>query len=443
MIFVCILVLSPSLSVFADSPSGVDVQVDKSDKGIWTLSYQLNKQVNRLGFTRNPDDSRVNRWHAVSKDFEIIEFDKKEYLRRKDRKAFSQVSVILTPTYKHLSKDYGPFSPYSDGGMLIHTGRLFACAENCDDDINAWKVTLTAPEGEHIIVNGKLYQGTASWSDKNDGKNIYVGKQKPIETESVIAVIDSGLPDEIRKSLNADIPKLMDYFESKLGKPGRSELSQGKPMLYASYAKVDGGSSQGGTLPNQIFIHWNINNLEDKVKERKFIDQTTWFFAHEVAHLHQRSNVGVLYAEENQSWLHEGNADWLAALALIELYPESKVFVEERIAKFEDNCVKGLKQFPLIEAAEKGQFGLYYTCGLLIHQAIDRAVQGKSNSQKNIYSLWNEFRLQVESGENKGPDTFLSLVENYTTKSLVKTINDIVSQKLDNPELVLKGLEKL
>jgi len=74
--------------------------------------------------------------------------------------------------------------------------------------------------------------------------------------------------------------------------------------------------------------------------------------------------VGVLYGESNQSWLHEG------------------------------------------DAADKGQFGLYYTCGLLIHQAIVQAVQKKSKGLKNIYSLWNEYPQKVEQGYEKGPETF-------------------------------------
>ncbi len=87
-------------------------------------------------------------------------------------------------------------------------------------------------------------------------------------------------------------------------------------------------------------MHWNSNDLEKKVKDRQFINQTIWFFAHEVAHLFQRSQTGALHAESNQSWLHEGNADWLAALALLDLYPESTQYVTGKVARFEDNCLE-------------------------------------------------------------------------------------------------------
>ena len=46
------------------------------------------------------------------------------------------VKFTLTPTYRHLSKDYAPFSPFSDGGLLFHSGRFFACADECADSDN-------------------------------------------------------------------------------------------------------------------------------------------------------------------------------------------------------------------------------------------------------------------------------------------------------------------
>ena len=39
---------------------------------------------------------------------------KGEYIVRKDRREFTRVIFTLTPTYRHLSGDYAPFSPFSD-----------------------------------------------------------------------------------------------------------------------------------------------------------------------------------------------------------------------------------------------------------------------------------------------------------------------------------------
>jgi hypothetical protein len=419
----------------ADVSSGVDIDVVKSKIGEWSLSYKAEDTVKKLGFMRNPDQSRIERWRPVSDEFVISYIEGEEYILRKDGKGFSQVQLTLTPTYKNLSKDYGPFSPFSDGGMLIYSGRLFACMDSCSEEINSWNISLTVPDDEHIIVNDTVHSSFAKWQDNDSGKNIYVGKQKPIVTDSVIAVIDSGLPRRIKVSLNNDIPKLMTYFEQRLGK-----LVGIKPTLFASYANINGTSSQGGTLPNQIFMHWNSNDLEAKVRDEKFIKQTSWFFAHEVAHLYQRSSSGQLYAESNQSWMHEGNADYLASLALLDLYPESKQYVDAKIKRFRGYCIKGLERFPLIEAAEKGEFGLYYTCGLLIHRAIDRVAKSNSDSKQDIYSVWNEFRNRVEKGAEIGDKTFLSVVDEYASKELSELVKQLVEQKLKSPANALDKL---
>ena len=138
--------------------------------------------------------------------------------------------------------------------------------------------------------------------------------------------------------------------------------------------------------------------------------------------------------------MHEGNADWLAALALLNLYPKTEEYITEKEDRFKKHCVDGLKELSLIEAADEGQFGLYYTCGLLLHRAIDHAIQKKSNCLKNIYSLWNEFRQKVEHGDEKGPETFLALVEQDTSKELVIRIKKLVETKLNRPEDTLNRL---
>lgn len=424
-----ILLLCFSFHTWAAVESKVDVSIVKSKQGDWTLTYKTHKPASRLSFIRNPDASRIERWKPSDTSFEIVSIEDQEFVIKKDGSQFTQVSLLLTPTYKHLSKDYAPFSPYSDGGVLLYTGRLFACIDNCPDEVNQWQFSLQVPEGEHMVLNGKIQTGVGSWIDNDDGRNIYVGTQKPLETDNVIAVIDKGLPDKIKNSLDADIPKLMNYYEQRLGK-----LTGIKPTLFASYANIDGHSSQGGTLPSQIFMHWDQNNLSSKVSDNKFLNDTIWFFAHEVAHLYQTE----FYGDRHESWLHEVHADWLAALALLELYPETEDYVTNRIDRFRTHCAKGLTNFSLIEAADKGRFDLYYTCGLLIHQAIDATLQQQGDN--NIYDLWTAFQQQAESDNMKASDLFLSITEKWTSPELVERIEEIVKSKLSNPEQSLNLL---
>ncbi|MDN3653154.1 hypothetical protein QWY77_10365 [Thalassotalea ponticola] len=185
-------------------------------------------------------------------------------------------------------------------------------------------------------------------------------------------------------------------------------------------------------------MHWNLNNLNERVSDNKFVNDTICFFAHEVAHLYQNSRIGDIYGESDESWLHEGHADWLAASALQELYPDTREYVANKIDRYRNHCAKGLRQFPLVEAADKGRFDLYYSCGLLIHQAIDLALQ--KHAKKDIYSLWVDFRKQAETGDTKGSKVFLAHTEKWTSKALVNRINEVIESKLSSPENTLNQL---
>ena len=418
------------VTTFVYAADAVNIEIIKTEEGSWSVNYKVKDKVGRIAFDRNPDNSRTTRWISKSDEIMISFQDNKEYIVRKDGKLFDQARFFLTPSYIHLSKDYGPFSPYSDGGSLIHSGRFFACIDSCNNENQIWKLSLTVPKGEHIVVNGKIHQSSVNWLDRNSGQNVYAGKQTPIETAEFIAVIDQGLPLAIKESLDRDLPSMTTYFEERLGELAKDK----KPTLYASYANIEGQSAQGGTLPNQIFMHWNVNDLHSQVKKSSFINGTTWFFAHEVAHLYQSGENSRLDHEDGDSWIHEGNADFLASELLLDSYPKSNAYVAARFEKSKARCITGLNKLALIEAANKNEFRLYYSCGLLIHKAIDREVKRVSNSKNNIYSVWNRYRKKVKAGAPANQSTFLSVVGEFSGTNIVNQVSKMVNSRLDDPK---------
>ena len=94
----------------------------------WQVRYDFAQPVDKLEFRRSPDDSRGRTW-LPDQGFEIITTDRGEVARRKDGAQFRTVRFRMSPTYSVLPKEYAPFSPFGDGGMLFHTGRFFACQD--------------------------------------------------------------------------------------------------------------------------------------------------------------------------------------------------------------------------------------------------------------------------------------------------------------------------
>lgn len=418
-----------------DHMSKVSTVLTKSEDAKWQVLYTTDKPVKRLGFVRNPGDQRVKRWSSQDKNLELVYQDGNEFIQTKDGSTFNRAVFELTPVYTPLPKDYAPFSPYSDGGILVHSGRFFACVDACQDETNGWSVTVVIPKADHMVVSGKIYRERHQWIDKDNGQNVYVGQQKPLETEHFLSIVDSALPQVMKDKLDRDMPKLMEYFAKKLGAIHNGQ----KAALYVSYANKPGTSHQGGTFDNQVFMHYDLNNLEEMAGKKHFIDETTWGLAHESAHFYQEGEA-ALVLEHNQSWLHEGSADWFAALASLAQDPKSKDYVNKRIQQAEKVCANGLKEMRLLDAAEKGRFDLYYKCGMLIHRAIDNLLRDKTAGKQNIFTHWRTYRAMVEQGESAGPDLFLQLVGDTVSRALADQIHLLISEKHDDPKPLIEQL---
>ena len=401
--------------------------IQKVDSVTWIVDYKTSRPVERIAFKRNPDDSRTRRWRPASSEYRVYVEGELEFIGRKDGKSFTKVQLYLTPTYTHLPKDYAPFSPFSDGGMLIHTGRFFACENLCGDSVNEWSFKLSVPDDEHIIVNGVTAGSEATWVDSDSGRSIYIGHQVPVESNGFLTMVDVGLPKSIKDALDRDIPKITAYFESQLG-----DLPEGRqPTFFASYSKVEGTSVQGGVLPDQIFIHWDKNDLDKVSEDTTFIYDLLWMFAHEVGHYFQR--FGAIDIDLSESWIHEGHAEMLAYDGLTQLYPMSGAYLEMKASRFEESCASDLEGISLKDAAKNGRFQAYYSCGFLIYHLISRVHRDKVGDNMSPYELWKLFSSKKESTSYASTDAFLESVTELSHKRLSESIRRFINSVHDKP----------
>jgi len=417
---------------------GADVFLSKSASGEWKVKFTVSEPTKRLAFIRNPNDARTKRWKPLSDDFIIEYLEGKEFIKRKDGAKFSSSSFLLTPTYIPLPKDYAPFANFSDDGTLVYDGRFFACSNECDHDIDyLWNFELSAPRADNILVNEMVTKNKAVWKSRDSGTNVYVGKQKLDTTSDLITLIDVGLPSEIKASLSLNLPKIMDYFIDKF-----SHLDQ-KHSLFASYKKTsqEGVGSQGGVLPNQVFMHWYGRDLEKAVKKDIFLKGTVWFFAHEVAHMYQKKTSQT--KNDSEAWLHEGAADKFAMEAMLFVEPDSTIYIEKRIEEFKQSCEKGIQGFSLSKATEKGQFGLHYSCGFLIHHSIDIITKKRFPDGDGIFDIWREYQQRVKDGAEANQETYLKIVGEYTSEPHKVLIENFIADSKSNYSALIDSYETL
>jgi hypothetical protein len=352
----------------------------------WQVRYDFARPVDKLEFKSSPDDSRGRTW-LPDQGFEIVTTDHGEVARRKDGAQFRTVRFRMSPAYSVLPKEYAPFSPFGDGGMLFHTGRFFACQDRCPADA-AWTMYLSAATEDQIILDGKALKAQAHWTDRDDGRSIYVGKNAPQQTADFIAVLDTALPERIRSQLLAQLPEFMHLFSGKLG------VLPIRPMLFVSYdvSHPKGWGRQGGVLPGQVFVHFYGSKWPAEMEKPGFPDDLAWHFAHEAAHLYQ----GSTSTESGDAWITEGGAEAFAAMAM---RADASAYVQSNQEEALGKCRDFLKGRSVHDAIAAGTYDAAYSCGMLINLAIDSKVR-LATKHDGLYAVWRNYLQRARKKES-------------------------------------------
>lgn len=406
------------------------IEIKAAPARSWRVTWRAPSAVRELVFPRSADDSRVHTWTAPA-DFEITFAEGSERVRRRDGAPFRTVTLDVPAAYRFLPKDYAPFAPFGDGGLLSHTGRLFACGGDCPSDAR-WAFTLQFAGWRHALVEGRLHGSPVAWSDSGAGRYVYVGDTTPLATPQLDAVLDRALPDAIRDQLLRQLPAFMTLFADRLG-PVRDKLT-----VFVSYdvSPQQGGGRQGGVLPGQVTVHFYGAQWPQQMTEPGFADDLAWHFAHEAAHVYQRQ----LEAEEGgNAWIHEGGAEAFAALAMRTVAPEANASVDARIAEAPDACRRILGTRSVRAAIEAHDFDASYACGLVIALAIDQGVRRVRPDLDGLYAVWRDYleRAGATPASTDRAALFLDSVERAGGAGLAAWVQRATSDPrpvLDLPE---------
>jgi len=431
-IIVSLIISGCSPVVDHEAVPNVQTSLEILTEDILRVSYSTSRPTKQLFLKRTPDKQRATRWISPDGKFTIEHEDKVDVIKRTDGTSFDTAAFNIPMKYTTLPKDYAPFMPYRETGMLIHSGRFHVCLQKCDDENReqVFPMKVVAHISESLILLGETLKGTQMWDDQKDGTMIYIGRSKPLETNYVIALVDAALPQDIQDPLDELFPQLMAYYVEKLGALDR------KPMLFASldrHSGPDGNpnsnnfSSQGGTLPGQVFMHFAGDAwFEDEdVRGPNITGYLEWFFAHEAGHLYQRGADYI--SDENDAWIHEGGADAFAVLALSKLDKSTPAYIQKRKKEAVESCLEGLKKGPLDTAADRGDFDIIYSCGMIIQLSIDKAVRQKSNESSDLFTVWVDFLERVKLGNAWNSATFLDVVESHGGSDVRALSEDIIA----------------
>jgi hypothetical protein len=435
LLLACALLACAGASPLPAAPEAPRIAIDLVPGGDqWEVRYTLPSPARELRFVRvDAKGRRAASWMPVDASLAITLEDGEEVVRRTDGAPFDRAAFRMAPRYVELDKDYAPFSPFGDGGMLVHTGRFHACAGRCAGG-EAFTLSLQPLTGAHAIVHGQVVDAV-NIEDRDSGTNLYVGRALPVATPDVVAVIDGAFPADTRARLESLLPRLMAFYGRELG------ALDSRPMLYASRDEAHPGGGygyQGGTLPGQVFMHFY--GRHEAFATPAFAARVDWFFAHEAAHLYQQFSA---LADPGDSWIHEGGADALAAIALQALDVIDADAVRARLGQSLADCARGISAQPLQQAHAGGVFEAYYSCGFVLQMAVDAAARRASKDACGLACVWREFQQDVAAGKPWNGDTFIAVVARRSDARTAGFLRQVTREAVVEPEAALRaGLEE-
>lgn len=430
----------PAIEAESDAntaPGGEAAHVRLSPAGEthWRAEFSWTSPVDQLALIRSSSGLRAERVRLLDEAFEIVTTEEGDIIRRTDGGAFTQVAVLEPVAIEVASGGYLPFAQFGDGGLLLHTGRFHACAGPCPldetGDEGPWTFEIDPGAEERMIVNGAVVTGVHRFTDTANGTKVYVGDGAIIEGDGMVAVVDTHLPVEVTQHLEALFPELLTYFSAQLG------ALDDTVMLFASYnvpGDVNGSTVKGGTLPSQVFMHFEGSTMAAFAESEEFPSFLSWFFAHEAAHLFQDHSHSRY--DRADSWIHEGAADAKAYLALRDLGAAPADYLQHRLERAHGACSQALADGPLRGAEERGApFLTYYECGLILHLAVDAAARRETG--QSFYEVWRSFTQATRAGAPWDVTGFSAVVEAAAGPATARFVEAVVLRPLDDPARTL------
>lgn len=444
-------ILSISTFTFASNNKS-DIQIHvyyQSDSDSWKVRYDLPKATKSIVFSRNSHFDRRKLYRIDEQLFEWAQDGDALAIKRKDGSSFNSLSLNFLSYYDVLQKDYAQNIKYADGGVLLYTNHLTIDIKDIED-----KSELTSSESperdpsnnsltdttlfhfyspkKKIVFLGNRYDSKAQYVLSGNGTYVYFGDIKPIETETMIAVIDSKLPKWTWRRTQKYFPELFEYYKEKTEQPLNF-----KPIVFFNYGERDADYSNysGGTLDGVVQL--TINGRRWETENTAQFNLLFHFLAHEATHFWN----GQMFSpkEPMHSWMHEGGADAFANFAMLEF---GLINSEQFLGKFEsavNRCLLNKGKESLEQSLKLSRFQNYYACGAAMALASHYAVK-TSNSDKSLFDLWK--LIFKESSEKKayteenyfdalkqltGSDKLPKLLARFSSQSGVNNQQEVMS----------------
>jgi hypothetical protein len=349
----------------------------------WTVDYVFNDDAPIWAFQRSAL-LRVGRspwrpaWWSVETPGVVLERQGRyDVLRTTDgRPVPREVRIVMHPQAGDLEADYDPALIFTDGTVALYSGQFdvlplgsVEAARALPLDLNGVDLPNSDPAEVrwHDKAGPVLFKGERLDAPQAIDADTYVlfGDARIRQGSGVTTVIDPGLPRWLGEELGQFTPRVMGFYESRLG------ASKGAaPTLMVSWTgPTEHVSSMGGSvLPGLISMNFEGEGVLDP--DAAALSRARWFIGHESAHFWLGSN-GLKYQFAREAWITEGGADLMAVRAIQAIDPTYDARAE--LQREVDDCVSLATGKSIATAGERGDNRAYYACGAVWSMAYEAA----------------------------------------------------------------------
>ena len=415
----------------ASNPSPFISLEKESGSNYWRATWHLDRPTRELRFERR-SAFRSGVFEILTPGFTMERDGDTEVLRTAGQPV-QTITARFAEFDRELVKEYEFFQTFSDGSVAIYTGHLVARptyeTEPADCDscfIRTFR--FIAPPSTRAMVDGRFVPSPFNWrDDEKEGTYVYFGSIEPIESKDMIAIIDPAMPGWLEDETRRVIPQLFALYTERFGEKLRE-----RPTVLFNYedSGSSGYSTSGGTLPGLIQL--TVDGAAWTDRSDSALQHLFHFLAHESVHLWNGQLIN--YPDTEDSWMHEGSADALAERTMLDLgIIDRQAFLEYQTTAI-NTCRKGLASFPLRDAAGRGAFQLYYSCGNAIALFTESAI-----TEKDLFGFWNRLiNRVVDSGRASfdAGDYFAVLKEAGARDGDVERLRKFVGEQATPDELV-------
>lgn len=418
--------------------TGATATVTERSDGRFDIDYVFAEPHRVMVFSRSGGDHRIGAWQPQTDGVRL------ERLNGLDVLVFDaprdRLSLVAEPRFVSPEGDYSPFVDFSDGGLALFTGQFEllpvadeAAAAALEGRLDRWQgeqrpLGVRVRSDRRIVFDGEVREGEIEHTTTGGSAFVYLGEGAIVEGRSYIGVIDRGLPEWVRASVESDMETIFETYESRWDRP-----LQDKAVLYFAFGGYDhpGFSNKGGVAGPVIMLDSSGEAMREASPDLR--NYLNWFFAHEVAHQFQNGSP-ARHGDTADSWIHEGGASAMAN-EIVAGMDGGAAYLDAAYARAWAGCLPALETGPLRGAGARGHFRAYYDCGSLVSLIAAAGTPGG-----DLYAIWHAMQhAAVEMDEAISGDLFFAAMRGgHSPTELTDPLRRIVMDGVADPASALQ-----